>query len=247
VTFSDNRILYVLFMISSTKGVVLSFIKYKESSIIVRVFTEQFGLRTYIVNSVRSARSKGKIALYQPLTILDLEVYENKSKNIQRISEVKCHFPYRSIPFDISKMTIAIFISELLTKVLSDAGGENKGLYRFLETSLMHFDTMSVDVGHFHLQFMLKLSLYLGFQPYNIEELLEQIEKETSKGVRYVFSTEDKQMLNELNEGNYDQTIDLPSVVRNVFLQLIIRYYQLHEEHLGNLKSLDVLREVFHT
>ena len=234
-------------MISSTKGIVLSFIKYKESSIIVRIFTEQFGLRSYIVNSVRSARSKAKIALYQPLTILDLEVYENKSKNIQRISEVKCHYPYKGIPFDISKMTIAIFISELLTKVLRDGEEENKEFYKFLEVSLIQFDTMFNDVSNFHLQFMLKLSFYLGYQPYNIEELLEQIQSDTERGVKYMFSREDKRKLNQLNESSYDHEIELSTVVRNTFLKLIIQYYQLHEEHLGNLKSLHVLREVFHS
>ena len=127
-------------MISKTKGLVLSSIKYKESSLIVRIYTEEFGLRSYIVNGVRTARGKGKAALYQPLTILDMEVYENKSKNIQRISEVKCHFPYKSIPFDVQKMTIAIFISEFLTKILRGEEDQNKGLYQFLEVSLMHFD-----------------------------------------------------------------------------------------------------------
>jgi DNA repair protein RecO (recombination protein O) len=234
-------------MISSTKGIVLSFIKYKESSIIVRIFTEQFGLRSYIVNSVRSARSKGKIALYQPLTILDLEVYENKTKNIQRISELKCHYPYKTIPFEISKMTIGIFISELLTKVLREAEDENQSLYSFLEASLIHFDTMSDSVGHFHLQFMLKLSLFLGFQPYNVQELLNQIELNTTRGVKYAFTSDDKKALNRLSTESYNSEIELSSVVKTTFLELIIRYYQLHEEQLGKLKSLHVLREVFHS
>ncbi len=234
-------------MISSTKGIVLSFIKYKETSIIVRVFTEQFGLRSYIVNSVRSARGKGKIALYQPLTILDLEVYENRTKNIQRIAEAKCFFPYQHIPFEIAKTTLAIFISELLTKVLRDAEEENKLLYSFLENSLIHFDTMPQSVSHFHLQFMLKLTFFLGFKPYNIEELLHQINTDTERGNKYNFTNEDKKQLNLLNSGAYNQQIDLPAPVRSAFLQLIICYYQLHEEHLGNLKSLLVLREVFHS
>ena len=234
-------------MISSTKGIVLSFLKYKETSIIVRVFTEQFGLRSYIVNSVRTARGKGKIALYQPLTILELEVYENKSKNIQRISETKCHFPYRHIPFEISKMTVAIFISELLTKVLRNAEEQNKELYSFLENSLIQFDLMSDTEGYFHLQFMLKLSFFLGFQPYDIEELLHQLDTETVMGVKYNFSIEDKKVLNQLKKADYDTSLEIPSVVKNTFLQLIIRYYQLHEEQLGKMKSLHVLREVFHS
>lgn len=234
-------------MISSTKGIVLGFLKYKESSIIVNIYTEQYGLRTYIVNGVRSTRGKGKAALYQPLTILDMEVYENKTKNIQRIADVKCHFPYQSILFEVPKMTIALFISEFLTKVLRGEENDNKALYAFLETSLIHFDTMKSTVGHFHLQFMLKLSLFLGFKPYDVEELLDQVEYDSPKKIKNIFSKFDKELLTRLSEGNYDEQIDLPSSNRNVYLQVIIRYYQLHEEHLGSLKSLHVLREVFHS
>ena len=233
-------------MITSTKGIVLSFLKHKETSIIVRIFTEEFGLRSYIVNSVRSARGRGKIALYQPLTILELEVYEKKTKSIQRITESKCHFPYRHIPFEISKMTIAIFISELLTKILRNAEDENKSLYSFLETSLLELDQLDTN-PYFHLQFMLKLSLFLGFQPYNIEELLQQLELETKRGVKYNFTLEQKKVLNKLKDLPYTNSLEIPSSVKNAFLELIIRYYQLHEEQIGNMKSLHVLQEVFHS
>ena len=76
-------------MLYKTRGIALSYIRYKESSIIARIFTETFGMQSYIVNGIRSKNAKTKIALFQPLTILDLVVYNNKKKDINRISERK--------------------------------------------------------------------------------------------------------------------------------------------------------------
>src|SRR6187200_113375 len=101
-------------MLHKTRGVVFRFTKYGESSIIVNIFTEMFGLQSYIVNGVRSRTVKSRIALYQPLTLLDLVVYHRENANINRIKEVKCLYPYQSIPTDIKKSALAIFIMEVI-------------------------------------------------------------------------------------------------------------------------------------
>ena len=93
-------------MLQKTRGLVLSHIRYQETSIIVKIYTEELGLQSYIVNSVRTKSSKtNKIALFQPLTLLDLVVYYNEKKSINRISEQKCNYPFSSIPFNIVKST----------------------------------------------------------------------------------------------------------------------------------------------
>jgi DNA repair protein RecO (recombination protein O) len=76
-------------MLQKTSGIVLGFLRYGDSSIITRVYTEEYGLQSYIVNGVRSAKAKNKISLYQPLTLLDLVVYHKENKDLKRISEVK--------------------------------------------------------------------------------------------------------------------------------------------------------------
>ena len=124
-------------MIHKTKGIVLSHIKYKESSIIAQIYTREFGKRSYIVNGVRTKKNNGKIALYQPLTLLDLDVYERKSKNIQRINDVKCSHPYSSIPFDIKKTTIAIFLSEFLSKSLQNKEFTDTDKFDFIQVNLL--------------------------------------------------------------------------------------------------------------
>ncbi|HEU5146219.1 MAG TPA: DNA repair protein RecO, partial [Chryseosolibacter sp.] len=107
-------------MIFKTRGIVFRFTKFQETSIIVTIFTEQFGLQSYIVNGVRSKSSKNKIALYQPLTLLNLVVYHRENANIERIKEISCLHPYRTLATDVRKSTLAIFINELLNKTVKE-------------------------------------------------------------------------------------------------------------------------------
>jgi DNA repair protein RecO (recombination protein O) len=90
-------------MIVKTRGIVFRYTRYGETSIIANVFTEQFGLQSYIVNGVRSKKPKVNIALFQPLTLLDMVVYHKETGGVFRIKEVKCNYPYRIIPSDMRR------------------------------------------------------------------------------------------------------------------------------------------------
>ena len=107
-------------MLHTTQGIVLSHIKYRETSIIAKIFTEAFGLQAYLVQGVRTKKPKYNIALFQPLTLLDMVVLHKKQRSIQRITEIRCYTPNSNILTNISKATIAIFIAEFLTKVIRE-------------------------------------------------------------------------------------------------------------------------------
>ena len=104
-------------MIDKTKGLVLSYIKYGDSSIICKIFTDSFGLQSYIINGIRNSKSKN-IALYQPLNILNMVVYHKNSSGIQRIKEAKLDVIYSSVHNDMKKVSVCFFISEFLYKSL---------------------------------------------------------------------------------------------------------------------------------
>ena len=78
-------------MIHPTKGIVLRTVKYGETSVIVLVFTEKFGVQSYLVNGVRisSKKGSGKANLFQPSAILDMVVYHNELKQLNRVREFK--------------------------------------------------------------------------------------------------------------------------------------------------------------
>ena len=120
-------------------------------------------MQSYIVNSVRSKKARTKIALFQSLTLLDLVVYHNKRKEINRISEIKCSINSQTIPFNIKKTSIALFLTELLNKTLHEEE-ENTQLFEFLNESIRILDSLSEKYENFHLHFMLLLSRYLGIK-----------------------------------------------------------------------------------
>src|SRR5687768_5822068 len=126
-------------MLHKTQGIVFRFVKFRETSIIVTIFTELFGLQSYIVNGVRSKSAKNKIALYQPLTLLNLVVYHREHANIERIKEISCLHPYQSLTADIKKSTIALFITELINKTIKDES-HTQEMFSFLANSLISID-----------------------------------------------------------------------------------------------------------
>lgn len=224
-------------MLKKTKGIVLNFVKYRESSVIVKIYTEQLGLISGIVNSVRSKTGKThKIALYQPLTFLDLVVYDKNNQNIKRISEAKIDFPFHSIPFSFQKSSIGMFLTEFLSKVLREEEG-NEHLYQFLSDSISHFDEQEENFANFHLIFLLQLAEFLGLGISSTKDLLEQI------GIPD-FDEQSIRLVNQLLEADYDDFIEANGKTRNQVLQWLIKFYQLHLENFGEIKSLEVLKEV---
>ena len=142
-------------MVFKTKGIVFRFTRFGESSIIVTIFTEQFGLQSYIVNGIRSKTSRSKIALFQPLTLLELVVYHRENANINRIKEVKCLYPYQSIQIDIVKSSVAMFITEVINKSIKEESHVSH-LFEFLCSSLITLDTLVENSENFHLVFLIR-------------------------------------------------------------------------------------------
>lgn len=220
-------------MLHKTKGIVFRFTKYGETSIIVTLFTEVFGLQSYIVNGVRSKSGKNKIALFQPLTLLELIVYHREHANINRIKEVKCLHPYQSIPFDIKKSSLMMFINEVINKAVKEESHASD-LCNFLIQSFITLDQMTDRSENFHLQFLFKLSRFLGFGAYHVNDVL---------GVRMT-STENEKLIARLLTSDYTQYIEIENQQRREILDLILKFYADHLDNIGEMKSVSVLREI---
>ncbi|ATL46858.1 DNA repair protein RecO [Chitinophaga caeni] len=151
-------------MLHKTPGIVLRTVKYGEASVIVSVFTELFGLQSYIVNGARSGKPKSaKGNLLQPGNILDLVVYHQEQKNIQRISEFKLAYIYTNLHVNIVKNTVALYMVELLQKSLKQPESQ-PSLYYFVSNSLQLLDQANANTAaNIPLYFTLKLASHLGF------------------------------------------------------------------------------------
>lgn len=227
-------------MLHKTQGIIINFIPYRETSIIAKIYTEEFGIKTYIENGVRSSRGKNRMALFQPATLLELVVYMNPKKDIQRISEIKCSHPYQTLPYDILKSSIALFIIEILHKTLQEEA-ENKPLFNFLKQTLIDLDQAGSAFENTHIQFLLNFAFYLGFAPQTAKEISSQFRE---NGIPVMLSDESEKAIDQLITGSNYADLSVNRVLRNELLNTLLSFYRLHIENLSEIKSLSVLREV---
>lgn len=218
-------------MIHKTRGVVLRFTRYGETSIIVNMFTEAFGVQSYIVNSVRSP-SKTEMALYQPLTLLDMVVYHKEGGRVMRIKEKRCFYPYHSLHSDMKKATIAMFLNEILVKTLKEETHPSH-LFQFISQALVLLDEADRDFENFHLVFLIRLAAYLGFE---IEEA-HQLDPEGQ------MDPAETEILSKFIHADYLSPVPVTTEQRRSMLNKLIGFYNEHIHHLGEMRSLQVLRD----
>jgi DNA repair protein RecO (recombination protein O) len=239
-----------------TKGIVLRTVKYGETSVIVTIFTELFGVQSYIVNGVRTSTKKGtgKANLFQPSAILDMVVYHNELKNLNRIKEFKWDYLYQYILSDVKKNAVALFMVELLTKCLKQPES-NPDLFHFAEDSLLHLDKSSDAVtANFPLFFALHLPVFFGFRftdNYNDENPFLDLQegKFVHEQPSHPYFLEDKQaavtsQLLKIMQPEELEEIKLNHDFRRNLLYVYETYYALHIQDFGTMKSLPVLKEI---
>lgn len=237
-------------MYHKTRAIVLHCIKYSETSVIAKMYTEKFGLQSYMVKGVRTTKSKSKAAMLQPLTLLEMEASHRENKGLQYIKEFHRAFVYQSIPFDTLKSTISFFLLEVISKTIREHE-PNDELFEFLYESLCTLDDAKKLNPDFHLVFLLQLSRYLGFAPHgNFSE--QNCFFEMSEGVftqqqstLNIMNKKESSLLNDLLKLNLFETsaqkISRPE--RKQMMKNLLLYYQLHLENF-NLKSPEILEEI---
>lgn len=238
-------------MLVSTKAIVLSKFRYKEHDLIVKCYTEKFGVKSYMLKSaLKSKKGKFKPAYFQLLTILDIQADHKDRRSLQYLKDIKLQCNYTSLHTNIIKSTIVMFLSEVLVNILKEEE-ENQTLYNFLETSLIWFDENETN-ANFHLKFLVELTKYLGFYPddsikeanfFNLEEGVFQLEK-TNK---YCASGNNFKILKQLLgiKFDVDKILDISANQKREFLDMILLYFKLHLDGFKTPKSVTVLNQVF--
>ena len=240
-------------MIAKTTGIVLHTLRYGESSLIVHVYTELFGRISLMAKGVINAKKPGRTALLQPLKILSMEVYYKPSREIQILKEFDSVLPEQVNAPDPVKGSVSLFIAELLYKVLQEEE-PNEPMFRFLYRSILDFSQLQKGITNYHLYFAVHLTKYLGFFPSgNFDEkhcffdgmkgkFVEQLKAPVT-----AMPQEESALLAKLmtlSPQNLDN-LCLNGVQRSRFLDEIIKFYQIHLEGMGKIRSIDVLKEVF--
>ena len=234
-----------------TKAIVLTALKYGDTSLIVKCYTQQLGIQSYMLKGVLK-RGKGKLksAYFQPLTQLELVANHSKRTNLQTLKEASLYFAYDTIHTDYTKQTIAFFIAEMLANSVLEEES-NTALYTYIETSLRWLDIQD-KVANFPIVFIVHLTKFLGFFPKHTSysatyfNLADGVFTDTFFVGDYLHG-EDLILFKQVLGINFDTLHEMVLGVksRQRLLDILFKYYSLHLFGFKTPKSIAILKNLF--
>ncbi|GHE29257.1 DNA repair protein RecO [Sphingobacterium griseoflavum] len=240
-------------MLHKTKGIALKTTNYAESSLVVHVFTESFGMQAYLINGAKKPKAKIAANLFQPLHPLDMVVYQKDNGGLQRIKEVHQLPVLRDIPFSMTKRSIALFLDEILYKVLRQQSPDPH-LFHYVRQAVLWLDSASDGLANFHLLFLIKLSRFLGFLPshhssrqFPYFDLLDGVFCDNLPAHSHILQQPHTSFFQALLKTSFEdaQQIRMGKEDRKYLLEKTLEFYKLHTENFGSVHSLYILEEVF--
>jgi DNA repair protein RecO (recombination protein O) len=240
-------------MLEKTRGIVLHQIKYTDSGIVAQLYTRKFGRQSFLIRGMRNRKAGKHNILFQPMFILDLEMYYKSSREIQSLKEFSVSFTPYNIFSDIRKSCVSIFLGEVLTAVLREESPHEE-MFDFIEEAVIWFDGCREEYANFHIGFLAGMTSFLGFEPgqrSNSGDLFFDMVNGIFVPVPPLHGNyageEISALLAQIFSSSYDNlsAISLNGRLRNEILDVLVRYYSLHLPALRKLNSLEVLKEVF--
>jgi len=267
------------------RGIVLHTIKYGDTGMVTWILTDVGGRLTYMVQGVRSARGRGnRAALLQPMFLVEFEGLTSPRAEMHRFREMRAAVALRTVPFDVRKSTVSLFMAEMLYRLVREVEA-NSPLFEFVWGAVRELDalTEATDVANFHLRFMVGLSRHLGFFPGNEwaagwwfdirEGLFTPVEPRHANH----FSPENAALLGLLMEDEWQvgiapdavdavdavsptgaatsdpersTRVPIPALALNrtrraEFMNAMLAYFGYHLDAVRDIRSVDILREVF--
>jgi DNA repair protein RecO (recombination protein O) len=240
-------------MLEKTRGIILNQIKYTDSGIVARMYTRKFGRQSFLIKGMRNKKSGKHNIMFQPMFILDLELYYKATREMQILKEFSVSFTPYDIHSNIKKSCVAIFLGEILTYVLKEES-PHKEMFDYIEESIIYFDRCNEGFANFHISFLAGLSSFLGFEPgqqINLDDSFFDMKNGIFVPVPPVHgkyaTREISKILADFFGATYETAgnIKLNGIIRNEVLETLVNYYSLHLPGLKKIKSLEVLKEVF--
>lgn len=240
-------------MIEKTRAIVLRSVKYGDAQLIVDVFTEKFGRMAFVVRISKSSKSRMRRQYFQPMMILDIEFDHRPKSKLQKLKDVAIGIPFGDIPFSPFKLSISMFLAEFLCYSTRNES-THVALFQFLVNSMEWLDVAPKGYANFHVVFMIRLSLFLGFSP-NMEsgsdgglfDLEEGRFVTCTPNHQHCLGKEESLRMRQLVRLTYStmHLYAMSHVERNRCVSVIVEYYRLHIPDFPEMKTLSVLQDIF--
>lgn len=238
-------------MLVTTEALVLSKTNYSETSLIVRCYTRSDGIKSYMIKGGKQGRKGNKTtALFQPLHQLEITAQHKNKSGLSIPKSIKMNKPYQTIPFQMDKIAVVLFLSEVLSSALREEEA-NASLFHYLTSSLSWFD-MQDEVANFHIFFLLSLTKHLGFFPDVSNQNHPYFDMENGcfsaqKSTQQIDDPRTISIFKSFLGTTFDKLSEVlaSSKERKQLLELLMQYYQIHLQGFSRPKSLNILHEIY--
>ena len=240
-------------MLEKTQGIVLHTVKHTDSGIIAHIYTRDYGRLSFIIKGIHNKRSKTRSVYFQPLQILNIEMYYKDKRNLQSIKEVNPAHNFKNIQVDLFRNSLTLFIGEVLSKSLRESPAD-KNLYEYLVNSILFLDNNKGSISNFHIGFMVGLAKYLGIVPTsgfsNSTSVFDMQSGKYTGNIPlhgYYMEKDFAYLLNLFLNSTIEDCdrILLTGKIRKELLNSLLIFYSLHLPGLKNINSLEIFSEVF--
>lgn len=239
-------------MLYSTRGIIFHTVPYSDSRVIAKVYTQDFGLLSFIVSVSRSKSGKIKSPLLQALTQVDLRIGKKEKSHLHSVRDITLAVPYAHLHTDIVKTTIALFTAEVLYKTVREEE-QNQTLFTYISSSLLALDVAHEGVANFHLVFMLQLTRFLGFYPQEntagasaLFDLTNGTFVAATTGHFSFLDPVESRLFEAVFNTDFEHMHELQwnAEKRRIALNAILRYYEAHVPGMPKIVAHEILAAV---
>lgn len=239
-------------MLVKTKAILIHNVRYSDNSLIAHFYTQQYGRLSVMVKGISSRKKGSRFSYFQPLNIFNLELYHYENREIHNLKEMSLAFIPKANPGDIHRTSVALFISEILYNVIREEDA-NRMLYDFIESSVITLDSITTGISNFHLWFLVAFTAYAGIGPSHtrlhdcyFDMLTGQFTTLQPMHPDYL-DVRNSTILNSLLQMPAEKiaSLQLSGEERTELLGLILKYYNLHLTGIRQIRSLQILKDIF--
>lgn len=243
----------MLLMLTKTQAIVLHSLRYGETRLIVDMFTRSHGRLSFIVSIPKSYKSKVKKQYFQPLTMLEIEMDVRPKVQLQKLSDVRLWYPVTTLTSEPDKLAITMFVAEFLYYALRGEQ-QNALLFDYISSSIQWLDSQSSSFANFHLVFLMRMSRFLGFFPnlehyepgsyFDLRESMFCAQVPVHRDFLFPAEAEKVQLMMRMDYPTM-HLFRLSQHERRRLLDIALIYYRLHLPDFPELKSLQVLQQLY--
>ena len=240
-------------MLVKTEAIVLHSFKYGESRLIIDVFARETGRLSLIAALPKTQKGRLKKQYFLPMTLLEIQYDYRQRLQLQHLKDARLLTAWSSIPLLPEKLALSLFAAEFLYHALRSEQ-QNEPLFSYVTESMLWLDMSTQGYANFHLTFLMRLSRFLGFYP-NLEGYHDGCVFDMRVGTflndvplhNDYLPPEEARLIHLLMRMDYPNMhlFRLTRHDRHRIVSVLLSYYRLHIPQFPELKSLQVLKELW--